>query len=133
MKRRLWLSATFALLFHVGTLAQGPAAPAAAGSLDTLKGRWLRLDGGYVITIRGIASDGKLNASYNNPSPLAFAKAEASRDGEMIKVFFELRAGGYDGSTYSLTYDPKLDVLKGVYYQAVAQQKFGVYFERDKR
>jgi hypothetical protein len=44
----------------------------------------------------------------------------------------ELRAGGYNGSTYTLTYDPSADVLKGVYYQAVAQQKFDVYFTRVK-
>jgi hypothetical protein len=48
----------------------------------------------------------------------------------VIKLFFELRAAGYNGSTYTLTYDPAADVLKGVYFQAVAQQKFEVYFTR---
>ena len=43
---------------------------------------------------------------------------------------FELRAGGYDGSTYELTYDPATDRLKGTYYQAVAKQKFDVNFVR---
>ncbi len=129
MNRRAML----ALLTLAGTaFAQAPDASPAGAGLDLLKGRWMRPDGGYVITIRDIASDGKLNASYNNPTPLPFAKAEASRDGETIKLFFELRAGGYDGSTYTLTYDPKFDVLKGVYYQAVAKQKFGVYFAREK-
>ena len=47
-------------------------------------------------------------------------------------TFFEIRAGGYNGSTYTLTYDPAADVLKGVYFQAVAQQKFDVYFTRAK-
>jgi hypothetical protein len=41
-----------------------------------------------------------------------------------------LRAGGYNGSIYTLTYDPANDVLYGVYYQAVAQQRFNIYFER---
>ena len=49
-----------------------------------------------------------------------------------IRLFFELRAGGYNGSTYTLTYDPAADVLKGIYYQAVAQQKFDVFFTRVK-
>ena len=133
MNRRHWLGTTLALLGCAGiAFAQVPGASPTEAGLDLLKGRWVRPDGGYVITIRDIASDGKLNASYNNPTPLPFAKAEASRDSEAIKLFFELRAGGYDGSTYTLTYDPKFDVLKGVYFQAVAKQKFGVYFAREK-
>ena len=46
------------------------------------------------------------------------------------RVALELRAGGYDGSTYDLTYDPSSDRLSGVYYQAVAKQKFDIYFVR---
>ncbi len=75
---------------------------------------------------------GKLDAAYANPNPLPFARAEAAWDGKAIKLFFEIRAGGYNGSTYTLAYDPAADVLKGVYYQAVAQQKFDVYFTRAK-
>ena len=47
-----------------------------------------------------------------------------------MRVFLELRAGGYDGSTYELVYDPASDRLVGTYYQAVAKQKFSVYFAR---
>jgi hypothetical protein len=47
-------------------------------------------------------------------------------------LFFELRAGGYNGSTYTLKYDAASDQLKGVYYQAVAKQKFEVGFVRAK-
>ncbi|MBN8497797.1 MAG: hypothetical protein J0M32_13195 [Candidatus Accumulibacter sp.] len=90
----------------------------------------MRPDGGYVINIRRIDAGGKLDAAYANPHPLPFAKAEATLEGKVVKLFFELRAGGYNGSTYSLTYDPAADVLKGVYFQAVAQQKFDVYFMR---
>ena len=36
------------------------------------------------------------------------------------------------GSTYTLTYDPAKDVLRGVYYQAVARQRYDIYFERAK-
>ena len=98
----------------------------------TLPGRWIRPDGGYIINIKGVDPSGKLDAAYANPNPLPFAKAEAARDGETIKVFFELQAGGYNGSTYTLTYDPASDVLKGVYFQAVVQQKFDVFFTRAK-
>lgn len=106
-----------------------PGAASESG-FDILRGRWVRPDGGYVITIQGVGPDGKLDAAYANPSPLPFAEAQASRDDKTIKLFFELRAGGYNGSTYTLTYDPAYDVLYGVYYQAVARQRFNVYFER---
>jgi len=118
------------------TAAQQDAGPAGVQSdfaFGRLLGRWVRPDGGYAVTIRRVGADGKLDAAYANPRPLPFAKAEASRDGNTLKVFLELRAGGYNGSTYTLTYDPTNDVLKGVYYQAVAQQKFDVYFVRATR
>ena len=111
--------------------ADAPSAESDSG-FDSLLGLWVRPDGGYMIAIRGIDSSGRLDAAYANPQQLPFAKAEASRDGNTIKVFLELRAGGYNGSTYNLTYDPEDDILKGVYYQAVAQQKYDIYFERAK-
>ena len=115
------------------TPVKAEASPAEPESgFNTLRGRWVRPDGGYVIDIKDVNAGGKLDASYANPSPLPFAKAEAILDGKTIKLFFELRAGGYNGSTYTLIYDPANDVLQGVYYQAVAQQKFDVYFERAK-
>jgi hypothetical protein len=111
--------------------AEVPAAPADS-AFAALPGRWVRPDGGYVIDIRGVDASGKLAAAYANPNPLPFARAEATRDGKTVHLFFELRAGGYNGSTYTLTYDPARDILRGVYYQAVAQQKFEVYFTRYK-
>ena len=110
-----------------------PAAPAISEpAFSSLAGRWVRPDGGYVINIRSVDAAGKLQADYANPNPLPFARAEATRDGKTIKLYFELRAGGYNGSTYTLTYDPTSDTLKGAYFQAVAQQKFDVYFIRAK-
>ena len=103
--------------------AEAPAAQADS-AFAALPGRWVRPDGGYVINIR------RVDADYANPNPLPFSRAEATRDGNTITLFFELRAGGYNGSTYTLTYDPANDVLKGVYFQAVAQQKFDIHFTR---
>ena len=107
--------------------------PSADPRFIALQGRWVRPDGGYVITIKSVEVSGKLDADYSNPNKLPFAKAEASRDGTTIKIFLELRAGGYNGSTYTLTHEPATDVLKGTYFQAVAQQKFDVYFARAKQ
>jgi hypothetical protein len=134
MKRTLsCLTLAAAALLMPATYAQtsGDTPPSHSG-FSVLEGRWVRPDGGYVITIKGIDASGKLDAMYANPRPLPFAKAEAARDGKTIRLFFELTAGGYNGSTYTLTYDPVNDTLEGEYYQAVARQKFDIYFTRAK-
>ena len=99
---------------------------------EVLEGRWLRPDGGYIIQVRSIDSSGRMDAGYFNPRPINVSKAEAKRESGKLKVFIELRDAGYPGSTYTLTYDPKDDVLRGVYYQAVMKQSFDVYFTRMK-
>ena len=101
-------------------------------AFERLPGRWVRLQGGYVITIRAVDTDGKLDASYANPRPLPFHVAVASIDGNALKLLFELRAGGYNGSTYTLNYDAANDRLNGVFDQVVTKQKFDVVFARDK-
>ena len=118
-----------------GTAPAAERAPAAAAkiSLDALKGVWVRPDGGYTIAIRSVAADGRLEAMYFNPGQLPFSRAQAALDGSALRASFELQAGGYAGSTYDLTYDAETDRLKGVYYQAVAKQKFDVYFVRKRQ
>jgi hypothetical protein len=100
------------------------------GSVDALKGAWVRPDGGYTIVITSVGTNGQLEAMYFNPNQLPFAKAQASWEGPSLRVHFELQAGGYAGSTYDLLYDPASDRLRGTYYQAVVKQKFEVYFAR---
>jgi hypothetical protein len=95
-----------------------------------LKGKWLRPDGGYVIEITSVDDAGKLSAAYFNPQPIHVARAEATYAGGATKVFIELRDVNYPGSTYTLTYIPDKDLLVGIYYQALQQQSFEVYFER---
>ena len=97
-----------------------------------LKGRWQRNDGGYVIDIWSVEPGGKLTVGYFNPWSINVAKAEASRDGETVKVFIELRDVSYPGSTYSLTYDPAGDRLSGTYFQAIERVTYDVYFTRLK-
>lgn len=109
-----------------------PSPAANRSGFAALRGRWVRPDGGYVITIRGADADGRLDAAYANPNPLPFAKAVASDVDGTLQLFFELRAGGYEGSTYTLRYDPAKDVLHGFYYQAVAHQSFDVSFTRER-
>jgi hypothetical protein len=126
------------LLCAIGAVfAQGPTAAAKQGAsstaavdIEVLKGAWVRPDGGYVILIDSVAAGGELQAMYFNPNPLPFAKAQASREGGTPRAQFELRAGGYNGSTYELRYEPGSDRLVGTYYQAVARQSFEVQFVR---
>jgi uncharacterized protein (DUF2147 family) len=130
-RRRFSVTVTV-LVAVVGIVAAVTLFRGERGGFDTLNGRWLRPDGGYVLDIRAVDAGGKVDAVYLNPNPINIAKAEASRDGSTVKVFVELRAPNYPGSTYTLTYDPQQDKLKGIYFQAVEQQNFDVEFVRMK-
>ena len=95
-----------------------------------LQGQWRRPDGGYILSINNIADSGVMEAAYFNPNPIHVAKAEASQNDPVTRVFIELRDVNYPGSTYTLRYEPSTDQLKGIYYQAVERQNFEVVFER---
>jgi hypothetical protein len=103
------------------------------GSLRKLIGRWVRPDGGYIIEIKGVEDKGRLNAAYYNPDPINVARAEASEDGPVVKVFIELRDVNYPGATYRLTYQASEDQLAGEYYQPKLGQTFNVRFIRASR
>jgi hypothetical protein len=107
-----------------------PSANSAESGFRALSGRWLRPDGGYILDIRDVDARGKIDAVYLNPRPIPVARAEATRDSSTLNVFVELRAPGYPGSTYTLTYDPTRDQLAGIYFQAALQQRFDVVFVR---
>ena len=107
-------------------------ATAADPGFAQLEGHWRRPDGGYVLEIRKVQADGAVEAAYLNPRPINVSKARASRDGSTLRVFVELRAPNYPGSTYTLTYDAKRDQLYGVYFQAIEGKSFDVVFERMK-
>jgi hypothetical protein len=99
---------------------------------ETLIGRWLRPDGGYILEIRSVDPSGKIDGQYLNPRPINIAKAKATRDGSKLNVLVELRAPNYPGSTYTLGYDREQDQLRGIYFQAALGQSFDVYFVRMK-
>jgi hypothetical protein len=110
--------------------AASNGAPAADAGFQKLVGRWQRPDGGYVLAFSSVDAGGKIEAGYFNPGSIHVARADASRDGATVKVFVELRDVNYPGSTYTLSYDPASDQLKGIYFQAALQQRYEVYFER---
>jgi len=138
MKQTLIAAIGFVLAATPMAQAQQPAVTppsiesGAQTAFGALPGRWVRVEGGYVINIKAIDASGKLDANYANPNPLPFFTAVVTDEGDKLKLFFELRAGGYNGSTYTLKYDAASDRLTGVYYQAVAKQQFEVVFVRSK-
>jgi hypothetical protein len=113
------------------------AAPEAAGragvGFERLVGRWLRADGGYVLEIRAVSPEGRVEAAYLNPRPINVARAEATRGGDIVTLVVELRDENYPGSTYRLWYDAGRDALEGTYFQAAQRQTYDVAFERQSR
>ena len=130
--RRLTVIAGIALLAVGIGFAAVYSLQKAGADFDTLKGRWLRPDGGYVLEIRSVDSNGAIDAAYFNPNPIHIGKAEAAIAGASVTVLVELRAPNYPGSTYKLNYDPLKDLLRGNYFQAVERQNFDVVFVRMK-
>jgi hypothetical protein len=128
-RRKFFIAITVVLMVGISAVA---LLRGERGGFDALNGRWLRPDGGYVFEIRAVSSSGKIDGVYLNPKPINIAKAEATREGSTLKVFVELRAPNYPGSTYTLTYDPQQDQLRGIYFQAVQQQSFNIFFVRMK-
>lgn len=132
----LWLAMGLAMSATASAQNAPPSAKLRAQSAPTaiafepLTGNWVRPDGGYRIEIRSVGPGGQLEAMYFNPRPLPFAKAQVRQDGSFVRLTLELQAGGYNGSTYELTYEEASDQLKGTYYQAVMKQKFEVVFTR---
>jgi hypothetical protein len=97
-----------------------------------LIGQWVRPDGGYVIEIRAVNAQGKLDAGYYNPRPINVSRAQVSKPGDKLQIFIELRDTGYPGSTYTLNYHPDRDLLAGIYHQAAQGQNYNVVFIRRK-
>ena len=98
--------------------------------LRELIGRWVRPDGGYVIDIRNVDADGKLQAAYFNPRPIHVSQARVTKAQKKLQIFLELRDVGYPGATYTLTYNAQHDVLAGLYFQPTVDQTFDVVFVR---
>ncbi len=97
-----------------------------------LVGKWLRPDGGYVLELKDVKSDGHLKALYFNPRPINVSKVEWRRMGERLQVFVELSDVNYPCCTYTLIYSPEQDSLGGYYYQAALGQTFDIVFVRMK-
>ena len=131
-RSHLPVSSASAQSTETSTNGTAPAGAATKSELQKVVGKWLRPDGGYVLEIRSVDNEGKLEAGYFNPRAINVAKAVALRDSNVTKVYVELRDLNYPGSTYTLAYDPGSDQLQGIYFQALQGQSFEVAFVRMK-
>jgi len=124
----------FSFTLYAPTVAAAVDKSQSTGKIDEqrLIGRWFRPDGGYVLELKEIKKDGNLKAAYFNPQPIKVYRAEWNRKQGIITVFIELRDFNYPGSKYNLKYDPKIDKLKGIYFQAVYGETYEVEFVREK-
>jgi hypothetical protein len=90
----------------------------------------LRPDGGYILELASVASDGQAVVNYLNPRPIHVARAEASTDAHGLLLRVELQDVGYPGCVYTLNYDKAGDRLIGTYFQAALRETFQVEFTR---
>ncbi len=95
-----------------------------------LIGQWVRPDGGYILDIKSISTDGEIEMAYLNPQPINVSKAQANTNAGKIELFIELRDKGYPGSYYTLTFDSQTNRLVGVYHHLVLNKKFDINFVR---
>lgn len=98
-----------------------------------LTGTWIRANGGYVLRVQNINSDGLVSAEYLNPKAINIAEANVSEWKGLNKLFIKLQDEGYPGSTYTLYYYADKDALAGFYYQAEMKQTYEVIFMRDQK
>jgi hypothetical protein len=122
------------ILFVLVVLAGGLFSEALAGEFQSdpaqVVGRWMRTDGVYILQLSSPTFDGRLTAAYFNPQPINVSRSGwMHADGNLL-VLVELQDQGYPGSTYTLAYQQDTDRLVGVYFQAAAQQRFEVVFQR---
>jgi uncharacterized protein (DUF2147 family) len=120
------------LMLQALPMAAAADSPQSAAITDeqSLAGRWVRPDGGYILELKEIGKDGSVQAAYFNPRPINVSRAEIRRSEGEVTVFIELRDANYPGSTYNLRYDPKSDRLTGTYFQAVHGETYQIEFIR---
>lgn len=113
------------------TSTEQPSEPVSRDVLNQLVGRWQRPDGGYVLEIGGVDSEGNLQAAYFNPRPINVSQARVTMEQNASQVFIELNDTGYPGATYTLRFHSPQNVLAGIYYQPAVSQSFEVVFVRE--
>lgn len=125
------------IIFLVALLTCAVFLPTAKTAASDIKpdfklivGEWIRPDGGYIVHVRNVKSDGLVDVGYFNPNEINISEANVSMWKGLVKLFIKLQDKGYPGSTYTLYYFAEKDALAGFYYQAAIGQTFEVVFTR---
>ena len=96
---------------------------------SVLTGRWRRPDGGYIIEINQVSSDGTLEANYFNPRPITVTVGRWRFAEDRLQLRLDLNATGYEGAFYLLQFDAQSGQLQGEYHPA-SQEVYQVMFDR---
>ena len=64
---RRWRLIAVTIVVAIGIVSAVALVQGERGEFKTLNGRWLRLDGGYILEIRAVDPRGKIDALYLNP------------------------------------------------------------------
>ena len=75
---RRWFLIAVTIVVVVGIVVAVVFLRGEGRSFDSLKGRWVRLDG-YVLEIRAVDPQGKIDGMYLNPRPINIAKADEAK------------------------------------------------------
>jgi hypothetical protein len=141
-RRVIWVIGIFILLVSIvgywkySDSTEPPVAnslPVSVSPGDVQKqliGKWKRNDSDYVIEIRKVTPNNKLEALYFNPNPIHVGRAEWHGTNNKLVVIVELQDVNYPGSTYTLELDSKQNALSGKYYQAVEGLYYDVAFTK---
>jgi len=120
------------LILTFGFIFVDPAISEEIPDFKIIEGEWIRPDGGYVIHVRNINSDGSVDVGYFNPTKINISESKVSEWKGLTKLFVKLQDRGYPGSSYTLFYYAEKDALAGYYYQAEMGKTFEVFFLRKK-
>ncbi len=104
--------------------------PALKQDYTVIAGEWQRTDGGYLVKVSNVQTDGKATVEYFNPRSIHVERAAITTQKGLIKLFIQMQDKGYEGSTYTLYYYAEKDALAGFYYQAVIDKTYEVIFMR---
>ena len=118
----------FFLLFVGYMLIPSPSV--AQQDYSVLAGEWLRTDGGYLVKVSNVQTEGQATVEYFNPQPIHVEQSAITTQKGLMKLFIKLRDKGYEGSTYTLYYYAEKDALAGFYYHATMDRTFKVIFMR---
>jgi hypothetical protein len=112
---------------------EGTVSTSSGQESPSIEGRWVRPDGGYILTVELREGDAPPEVAYYNPRPIQIANARLTQRGSSLRLFVEMQDRGYPGSYYDLSYDSDSDRLHGIYYQAMQKREYHVVFVRESR